>query len=97
MVQSLFNSLADLVILSTTENSDVSSANNFALDAKSSNKSFMCIRKSNGPSIEPCGTPASIATHEEYWPFRTTLYFRWHRKSFAVFSNLPDMAFSSSL
>ena len=39
---------------------------NFALDAKSSDKSFMYIRKSNGASIEPCGTPVSIAVHEEY-------------------------------
>ena len=96
MVKSLFNSLADLVIFSTTENSDISIENSLALDAKSSDKSFMYIRKSIGPSIEPCGTPASIAAHEEYWLFRTTLCFRWYN-SFTVFNNLPDMPFSLSL
>ena len=53
LVKSLFNLLADLVIFSNIENSDVSSSNNFALDAKSWDKSFMYIRKSNGPNIEP--------------------------------------------
>ena len=89
--------MADLVMLSTTDNDDVSSANNFALDAKSSDKSFMYIRKHNGPSIELCGTPASITAHEKYWPFRRTLCFRGYKKSFTVFNNLPDMPFSLSL
>ena len=66
LVKSLFNSLADLVIFSTTENNDVSSSNNFALDAKLSDKLFVYIRKNNDPSIELCGTPASVAVHEEY-------------------------------
>ena len=55
----------DLVIFSITENRDVSSENNCGLDPKSSDKS--------GPSIEPYGTPTSIAAHEEYCPFRATL------------------------
>ena len=97
LAKSLFNSLADLDIFSTTENSDVSSANSFALDAKSSNKSFMYIRKSNGPRIEACGTPASIAVDEEYCPFRTTLCFPWYNKSFTIFNSLPDIPFSLSL
>ena len=42
---SLFKLLTDLVIFFTTVNKDVSSANNFGLDAKSSNKSLMYIRK----------------------------------------------------
>ena len=28
-------------------------------------------KKNNGSSVEPCETPASIAAHEEYCPFRT--------------------------
>ena len=76
MAKSLFNSLADFVIFSITENNDVSSENNFGLDAESSDKSFIYIRKNNRPSIEPCGTRASIAADEEYWPLRTTLCFR---------------------
>ena len=62
----MINLLADLVLFSTTQNSDASSANNSALDAKSSDKSFIYIRKRIGPSIEPCGNPASIAAREEY-------------------------------
>ena len=72
---SIINSLADLVIFSTTENSDVSSANNFELDAKLSDKSIMYIRKSSGPNIELSGNPASIAAHEDYCLFRTTICF----------------------
>ena len=30
-----------------------------------SGKSFMYMRKSNGPSTEPCGTPCLICSHEE--------------------------------
>ena len=58
--------MADLVKFSTTENSHVWFANNFALNTESSDKSFMYIGKSNGPSIEPCGIPASIEAHGEY-------------------------------
>ena len=71
----LCNSLADLVIFSTTKNSDVRSANNFALDAKSSDKEFIYIRKSNGLSIEHCGTllqlllMTSIARLEQLFAF----------------------------
>ena len=40
-------------MFSTTENRGVSSAINFGLDVKSSDKSFTYIKKSIGPSIEP--------------------------------------------
>ena len=43
-----------------------SSANNFADDFKFSGRSLMQIKKSNGPSIEPEGTPANIGVHLEY-------------------------------
>ena len=76
MPKYLYNSLVDLVIFSTKKIIDVSSANSFALDAKPSDKLFMYIRKKNNPSIEPCGTPASIESHGEYCPFRITLFFR---------------------
>lgn len=39
------------------------------------NKLLMYIRKNNDPSLEPCENPATIAAHEEYCPFRTTLCF----------------------
>ena len=76
LAKSLFKSLADLAMFSTTKNRDASSANNSALDTKSSDKLFMSIRKNNGPNIGPCGTPASVAAQENYCPFRTTLCFR---------------------
>ena len=37
----------------------MSSANNLTVDCKLSGRSFLYIRKSNGPKIESCGTPAS--------------------------------------
>ena len=33
----------------------------------------MCLRKSNGPKIEPCGTPVSTDDQFEHWPLSTTL------------------------
>ena len=69
-------SLTDFVIFSTTENRYLSSSNNFAVNTKSPDKLFMYIRKKNGPNLGPCGAPASVATHEEYCPFRTNLCFR---------------------
>ena len=59
----------------TTKDSDVSSANKVALDAKSSDKLFIYVRKSNGPSREPSGTPVLIVAHQEYCTFRTTFCF----------------------
>ena len=41
------------------ENNGVSSGNSSTVDCKFSGRSFMYIRKSNAPKIEPCGTPAS--------------------------------------
>ena len=43
VTKSSFRPLADLMIFSTTENGDVSPANNFRLNAKSTDKSLMCI------------------------------------------------------
>ena len=37
----------------------MSSAKSLTEDSKLSGRSFMDIRKSNGPKIEPCGTPAN--------------------------------------
>ena len=48
------------------ENNDVSSANSFTVDCKFSGRSFMYIRKSNDPKIEPCGTPASTDDQLEH-------------------------------
>ena len=42
-------------------------------DSKPSGRSFMYIRKSNGPKIDPCGTPANNDNQFEHWPLSTTL------------------------
>ena len=47
LAKSSFKSLVDLVVCSTTDNIDVSSAKNFRLYAKSSDKSFMYVRKNS--------------------------------------------------
>ena len=49
----------------TTENRAVSSANSLALDDKPSGQSLIQINKSNGPKIDPWGTPALTLVHEE--------------------------------
>ena len=74
--------------------SDVSLANNLGFETKFSGKSFMYIKKSNGPRIEPWGTPASTFVHVEYWPLRTTLCFLSLRK---VSSKSPATSFCFSL
>ena len=43
LIKSLFNSFAVLFALRTTENNEVSSANNFAFDERSSARSFIYI------------------------------------------------------
>ena len=57
----------------------------------------MHIRKNNGPNIETCGTPASIYVHEEYFPFSTTSYFLFDKKSLIKFRNFPDTRFCFNL
>ena len=63
--RSLFNSIVDVFISCTTENREVSSANSLALDDKPSGKSLIQIKKSNGPKIDPWGTPALTLVHED--------------------------------
>ena len=53
LFKSSFKFCADKCLLCITEKSDVSSANNLGFETKFSGKSFMYIKKSNGPRIEP--------------------------------------------
>ena len=57
--RSLSSWLAEILGSYTVENNNVSSANCSAVDCKLSGRSFMYIRKSNGPKIKPRRTPAS--------------------------------------
>ena len=50
----------------------VSSANKRIQEPISFTISFIKTRKSNGPSIEPCGTPANIFDQSELTPGRIT-------------------------
>ena len=56
--------LAEILGSYTVEDNDVSSANSFTVDSKFSGRSFMYIRKSNGPKIEPCGTQLVLMTSQ---------------------------------
>ena len=42
---------------------------------KNRNKSHRNMLNSNGPSMDPCGTPRIISDHELYVPFNFTLCF----------------------
>ena len=64
--------LAEILESYMVENNDVSSANSFTVDCKFSGRSFMYIRKSNGPKIESSRTPASTDDHLEHWSLSTT-------------------------
>ena len=98
LAKSLLISAAELSLLCTTENKEVSSANNLVLDDNSSAKSFMFIKKKNsGPSIEPCGTPALRLVHVETCPFKTALCFLFLKKSHNKFKSSPNMPFCFNL
>ena len=47
------------------ENEEFSSASNLISKFKLSGKSLMSMRQSNGPKIEPCGTPTRIGAQSE--------------------------------
>ena len=53
LARSSFNSFAKASTLKTTENSEVSSAQSFALDDKSFVKSLINIKNRSGPKIDP--------------------------------------------
>ena len=61
----------------SVEAKNVSSANTFNADCKLSGKSFMYISKSNGPKIEPCGSPSSTDYQLEHWPLSTSRWNQW--------------------
>ena len=57
----------------TTENKDVSSANNLHLLLISFDKSLIYIKNNKGSKMEPCSTPARITAQDEPWLFKTAL------------------------
>ena len=72
--RSLFSNSAEVLLLCTTENREVSSAKSWiAVDSVFSDKSFMYVRKRSGPRIDPCGTHAFTGNHSEVWPLSKAL------------------------
>ena len=49
----------------TTENKNVSSANNFYMLLISFVRLLIYIKNNKGPKMDPCGTPAWISTQDE--------------------------------
>ena len=91
--KSLFKLIAEDPVSSlTTEKGEVSSANNFELDARFSDKSLMYIKKSSGPRIEPWGAQASTCIRGEFSPFKGTLCFLLF-KSVTIIKRSPDTSF----
>ena len=66
--KSIFSWSVKCLISWTVENIEVSSGKSFT-DDQSLHKSFIKIRKSKGPNVDPSGTPANTGSHEEVWPF----------------------------
>ena len=77
----------------TTENKEVSSANNLHSLLRPFGNSLTYIRNKRGPRMEPGDTTARISTQEEYWPFRTTLCFLLVKKSFSILIMSPHIPF----
>ena len=95
--RSLSSWLAEILGSCTVENNDVSSANSSTVDCKFSGRSFIYIRKSNGPKIELWGTPASTDDQLEHWPLST---IRWNlllKKLLSRLRRFPEIPICSSL
>ena len=53
----------------------LSSAKCFTFDIKLLGRSFMHIKNSNGPKIDPCGTSALIGSQWKFWPLSKSLWY----------------------
>ena len=63
--KSYFKSAEVWLILCSTENRVISSADNFTFDDIFSKRSFTYIEKSNGQRTEPCSIPTFMLVREE--------------------------------
>ena len=57
----------------------------------------MYIRNNNGTNIEPCGTPASVLVHEDYFSVSTTRCFLFDEKSIIKFRSFLNIPFCFNL
>ena len=60
-------------MLFAIEKIDASSAKSFTFDIKLLGRSFIYIKNSNGPKIDPCGPPALINFQRDFLPIIKTL------------------------
>ena len=88
--KSLFSWSDECLISWTVEKIELSSPKSFT-DDKSLDRSFIWLRKSKGPNIDPCGTPANTGSHEEIWPFNSTLCNLFSKKFWSSFRDIPFM------
>ena len=72
------------------DNEDVSFAKNLRFEFKFSVTSFVYKRKNGGRRMDLWGTPALISTHDEFWPFKTTLWFLLVKKSIKRGNKSPE-------
>ena len=57
----------------------------------------MWFRNRSRPSIYPWSTPILMRVHEQYFLFKTTLYFLKFKKSVMISRSFPEMSFGFSL
>ena len=95
LAKSLIKTLADLVIFSTIKNRDESSVIILVwlLKKVADVQQKKQWSKKRGPGIEPYGILASVAAHEEYFSFKTSLCFRWYKKSVTIIFFLSPVIF----
>ena len=100
LAKSLLSLAAELSLLCTTKNKEVSSVNNLVLGDNSflyMLNNLCILKKHSGPSIEPCGTPTLTLVHVETCTFKTTLCFLFLKKSHNKFKSSPNMSFGFNL
>ena len=95
--RSLFSIFAVSSGSKTIEDKDVSSANNFTFDFRPAAKSFINIRKTRGPKIDPCGTPPCIPSQSEIFPSGVFLWTLSLRKPLINPSRFPLTLFCFNL
>ena len=61
----MFHSFAEVLGSCEMENNDASSAISFTVDIMSTDRLLMYIRKTSGPKMDPCGTPAFTGNHSD--------------------------------
>ena len=61
-LRSRFKYLADSLISWTIGKTDLSSANNSAMEMSRSDRSIIYIKDNRGPRMDPCGTPVLIGS-----------------------------------